>query len=191
MKQQHYRAKDGREVHICSLASGSGLRVILALGRIRAALEATDRQGRSANIALGPGSLSYYAYVSAHFGAIAERNGIRIGHGCFTFDDVEYRPETNAGPNAVGSDELVALSFLSTDGEGSSGNLAGEVIFGLGAANERVDYAETTDRPTIVNLTNHSYFNLAIEGSGNFPGHIVPIECSKLDLRTHARRCRG
>jgi aldose 1-epimerase len=87
---------------------------------------------------------------------------------------------------------LLALSFLSTDGEGSSGNLAGEVTFGLGAANElRVDYAETTDKPTIINLKNHSYFNLASEGSGNFPGHIVPIECSKLDLRTHARRCRG
>jgi aldose 1-epimerase len=84
---------------------------------------------------------------------------------------------------------LLALSFLSTDGEGSSGNLA--VTFGLGAANElRIDYAATTDEPTIINLTNHSHFNLAGEGSGNFPGHVVSIECSKLDLRTHARRCR-
>jgi aldose 1-epimerase len=101
MKQRHYRTtKDGRKVNIYSLASGSGLRVILALGRVRAALEAPDRQGRSANIVLGPGSLSYYAYVSPHFGAIAERNAIRIAHGCFTFDGVEYRLETNAGPNA-------------------------------------------------------------------------------------------
>jgi aldose 1-epimerase len=98
MKQQHYGTKDGREVDIYSLASGSGLRVILALGRIRAALEAPDRQGRSANVVLGPGSLSDYAYVSPHFGAMAERYAIRIVHGCFTFDGVEYRLETNAGP---------------------------------------------------------------------------------------------
>jgi aldose 1-epimerase len=61
----------------------------------------------------------------------------------------------------------------------------------MGAANElRIDCAATTDKPTIINLTDHSYFNLAGEGSGDILGHIVSIECSKLDLRTHARRCR-
>jgi Glucosamine-6-phosphate isomerases/6-phosphogluconolactonase/Aldose 1-epimerase len=75
--------------------------------------------------------------------------------------------------------------------EGSPGNLPAEVTFGLGAANElRIDYAATTDKPTIINLTNHSYFNLSGEGSGDILVHIVFIECSKLDLRTHARRCR-
>jgi aldose 1-epimerase len=196
MEKQHYgTTEDGREVDVYTMANGAGMRVsILTFGCIIAALDVPDRQGRSGNVVLGLGSLSDYAHVSPHFGAIAGRYANRIARGRFAIDGVEYRLETNAGPNALhggrkgfdkvvwraagGVGESLALSYLSPDGEdGYPGNLAVEVIFSLGAANElSIDYAATTDKPTIVNLTNHSYFNLAGEGSGDILGHVVAIE---------------
>ena len=92
MKQQHYGAtKDGQEVDVYTMASGSGMRVnSLTFGCIGAASEAPHCRGQSANIVLGLGSLSDYAYVSPHFGAIAERCAIRIARGRFAIDGVVW-----------------------------------------------------------------------------------------------------
>ena len=184
MHREHYGAtEDGQPVDVYTLANTAGMRVhILTLGCIIASLDVPDREGKPANVVLGLDSLEGYLHRSPHFGAIAGRYANRIARGRFVIDGIEYRLETNAGPNALhggrhgfdkvvwqadsaGGDMLV-LRYLSPDGEaGYPGNLAVEVTYRLGDTNElRIDYAATTDKPTIVNLTNHSYFNLAGEG---------------------------
>jgi aldose 1-epimerase len=186
--------EDGRPVVAYTLASAAGMRVrILTLGCIIARLEVPDRDGKLANVVLGSDSVDGYLHRSPHFGAIAGRYANRIARGRFAIDGIEYQLDVNAPPNALhggphGFDKVVwqaesldqealALRYLSPDGEeGFPGNLAVEVTYRLGAGNDlRIDYAATTDKPTIVNLTNHSYFNLAGEGYGDVLDHIVSI----------------
>ena len=196
MKKAHYgTTEDGSEVDIYTLANGAGMRVeILTFGCVIARLDVPDRRGRIDNVVLGLDSLAGYALRSPHFGAIAGRYANRIALGRFAIDGKTYQLDINATPNAMhggrkgfhkvvwqgeaGSGEQVILRYLSRDGEESyPGNLDVEVRYSLGAANElRIDYEATTDKPTIVNLTNHSYFNLAGEGSGDVLGHFVTIE---------------
>ncbi len=178
-----------------TLANTAGMRVcVLTLGCIIARLEVPDRDGKSANIVLGSDSVDGYLHRSPHFGAIAGRYANRIARGRFTIDGIEYQLDTNAPPNTLhggrhGFDKVIwqaeshdgdalVLRYLSPDGEeGFPGNLAVEVTYRLGPANDlRIDYTATTDKPTVVNLTNHSYFNLAGEGSGDVLNHIVSIE---------------
>jgi aldose 1-epimerase len=187
--------EDGHAIDVYTLANVAGMRVrILTLGCIIASLEVPDREGNFANVVLGLDSVSDYLQRSPHFGAIAGRFANRIARGRFAVDGTEYRLETNAGPNALhggrhGFDKMIwqaaapggealRLRYLSPDGEaGYPGNLAVEVTYRLGEANDlRIDYVATTDKPTIINLTNHSYFNLAGEGSGDVLDHVVSIE---------------
>jgi aldose 1-epimerase len=194
-KRPYGVTEDGRSVDIYTLANGSGMRVgILTFGCIIASIEVPDRAGRLANVVLGLDSLDGYAHRSPHFGAVVGRFANRIARGRFAIDGTEYRLDTNNGPNALhggrrgfdkrawdavgGEGEALRLSYLSPDGEeGYPGTLAVEVAYRLGKANElRIDYRATTDRPTVVNLTNHSYFNLAGEGSGDILDHVVAIE---------------
>jgi aldose 1-epimerase len=187
--------EDGQTVDAYTLANATGMRVqILTLGCIMARLEVPDRDGNQANVVLGKNSVDGYMHRSAHFGAIAGRYANRIARGRFAIDGTEYQLPINAAPNAMhggphgfhkvvwraespGGETLV-LRYRSRDGEeGFPGNLDVEVTYTLGAANElRIDYVATTDQPTIVNLTNHSYFNLAGEGADGVLGHIVSIE---------------
>ena len=196
MKRERYGVtEDGQAVDVITLTSAAGMRVrILTLGCIIAGLEVPDRQGRFANVVLGLDSVFDYMHRSPHFGAIAGRYANRIARGRFAIDGIEYRLVTNAGPNALhggphGFDKVVwqahtpggetlTLRYLSPDGEeGYPGDLAVEVTYRVSAGNDlRIDYAATSDRPTIVNLTNHSYFNLAGEGSGDILDHVVSIE---------------
>jgi aldose 1-epimerase len=195
MKSERYGVtEDGQPVDAHTLANAAGMRVrVLTLGCIIARLEVPDREGKSVNVVLGMDTLSDYMHRSPHFGAIAGRYANRIAGGRFTIDGTEYRLDTNAAPNALhggrhGLDkkvwqahgpggEALVLRYTSPDGEeGYPGNLAVEVTYTLGSTNElRIDYAATTDKPTVVNLTNHSYFNLAGEGSGDVLGHVVSI----------------
>ena len=193
--EQYGITEDGRNVVACTLANAAGMRVcVLTLGCIIARLEVPDRDGKLANVVLGLDSVEGYLHRSPHFGAIAGRYANRIAHGRFTIDGVDYQLDTNAPPNALhggrhGFDKVVwqaesldgdalVLRYLSPDGEeGFPGNLAVEVTYRLGAANDlRIDYTATTDKPTVVNLTNHSYFNLAGEGSGDVLDHMVSID---------------
>jgi aldose 1-epimerase len=187
--------EDGTAVVAYTLANTAGMRVcVLTLGCIIARLEVPDREEKSANIVLGSDSVAGYLHRSPHFGAIAGRYANRIARGRFTIDGIEYQLDTNAPPNTLhggrhGFDKVIwqaeshdgdalVLRYLSPDGEaGFPGNLAVEVTYRLGFANDlRIDYTATTDKPTVVNLTNHSYFNLAGEGSGDVLNHIVSIE---------------
>jgi aldose 1-epimerase len=167
---------------------------ILTLGCIISRLEVPDRNGRMDNVVLGLDRLDDYLYRSPHFGAIAGRYANRIAGGRFQIDDSKYQLEINDGPNTLhggrnGFDkkiwraeasggEKLTLRYLSPDGEeGFPGDLAVVVTYTVSADNElRIDYSATTQKPTVVNLTNHSYFNLAGEGSGDILNHIVSIE---------------
>ncbi len=196
MKKAHYGTTEaGQDVDVYTLANDAGMRVdILTFGCVIARLEVPDRRGRIDNVVLGLDSLAGYALRSPHFGAIAGRYANRIALGRFAIDGKTYQLDINAAPNAMhggrkgfhkvvwqgapGSGEQVILKYASRDGEESfPGNLDVEVRYSLGADNElRIDYEAVTDKPTIVNLTNHSYFNLAGEGSGDVLGHLVTIE---------------
>jgi aldose 1-epimerase len=186
--------EDGQPVAAYALTNSGGMRVcILTLGCIIARLEVPDRDGTIANVVLGSDSVDGYLHRSPHFGAIAGRFANRIARGRFAIDGTEYKIETNAPPNALhggrrGFDKVVwqaesagealILRYLSPDGdEGFPGNLAVQVTYRLGAANHlSIEYTATTDKSTIVNLTNHSYFNLAGEGCGDVLDHIVSID---------------
>lgn len=189
---------DGVPVDVHALETAAGMRArILNLGCIIASLEVPDREGGLANVVLGLDSVSGYLHRSPHFGAIAGRYANRIADGRFRIDGVEHRLATNAGRNTLhggprgfdkavwqaseGDDGALVLRHVSPDGDqGFPGTLAVEVRYSLGAGNElRIDYAATTDRPTVVNLTNHSYFNLAGEGSGDALDHVVTIEADR------------
>jgi len=195
MNPEHFGVTDdGSPVEAYNLANTAGMKVrILTLGCVIARLEVPDRRGKVGNVVLGLDSVASYMHFSPHFGAIAGRFANRIAGGRFVLDGVEYRLPTNNGANTLhsgkhGFDKMVwtaaratgtelVLRYLSPDGEaGFPGNLAVEVTYRLSVTNElRIDYRATTDRATIVNLTNHSYFNLAGEGSGDVLGHVVSI----------------
>ena len=184
---------DGTPVEAYTLANGHGVSVrILTYGGTVQAIDLPDRDGKVANVVLGFARLEDYLARSPYFGSITGRYANRIAKGAFTLDGMACRLATNDGPNALhggtaGFDKKVwrareldgpdrvglELAYVSPDGEeGYPGNLATTVTYTLADANElRIDYAATTDRPTVVNLTNHSYFNLAGEGSGSILGH--------------------
>ena len=198
---------DGRSVEVYRLANEVGVAVeVLTYGGILRSIEVPDRVGRTANVALGLPSLEDYIDRSPYFGAVVGRFANRIADGVFEIDGTTYRAPVNEPPTSVhgglegfdkklwaaepfGDDGCVGvrLRYVSRDGEeGYPGTLDTEVTYRLarGSGVLRVDYSATTDRPTIVNLTNHSYLNLAGEGSGSVLDHVLEIAASRyLPLR--------
>jgi aldose 1-epimerase len=191
---------DGTPVHRWTLENGGTRMRVLSYGGIVQSLEVPDRRGRYANVSLGFDRLEDYVASSPYFGALIGRYGNRIGGGRYTLDGHEYRLSVNDGPNslhggAAGFDKRVwdvepfrspagvglVLRYVSADGEmGHPGRLDTTVTYTLtGDGDWRIDYAATTDRPTVVNLTNHTYFNLAGEGSGDVLGHELRLAASR------------
>lgn len=167
---------------------------ILTFGAIVASVEAPDRDGVCRNVVLGHADLAGYVADTAYFGATIGRYANRIASGCFKLDGREYQLERNNPPNTLhgglrGFDKAVwcaepragvtavTLRHRSADGDqGYPGTLDVAVTYMLSLDNVlTIDYAATTDRPTIINLTNHSYFNLAGEGTGDIYGHELTI----------------
>jgi aldose 1-epimerase len=200
MKNRSYgTTADGIPVEEYTLTNTNDMEVtIITYGGAIASIMAPDRDGNLANVALGCKNLKDYETKSPFFGCITGRFANRIAAGKFTIDGRECKLALNNGPNALhgglkGFDkkvwaaaplsgaEGVELSYLSPDGEeGYPGNLSVKVVYTLTEQNEiRIDYAATTDKPTIVNLTNHSYFNLGGEGSGTIYGHILKINADR------------
>lgn len=191
--QPYGTTADRQGVDAYTLENASGLRAqILSLGCVIARLEVPDRDGVAANVVLGLESVDGYMTRSPHFGAIAGRFANRIAGGRFSIDGTAYQLDLNAPPNAMhggkrgfhkrvwqaespGGETLV-LRYLSADGEeGFPGNLSVAVTYRLTDVNElHIIYQATTDKPTIVNLTNHSYFNLA--GCGTILDHELRID---------------
>ena len=152
-----------------------------------------DKNGNLGDIVLGYDSASQYPAGNPYFGALIGRYGNRIGKGQFTLDGTTYQLETNNGANALHGGpggfhnvmwdvvevkpNSIALAYTSADGEeGYPGTLQAKVIYTLTDDNElSIDYEATTDQPTIVNLTHHSFFNLAGEGKGDILNHELQI----------------
>jgi aldose 1-epimerase len=184
MKPQPFgTTADGTEVFLYTLKNHSGMEAkITNYGGIVVSLRAPDRAGRFDDVVLGYDSLAGYLKETPYFGALIGRYGNRIGRGTFTLNGQEYALATNNGKNHLhgglkGFDKVVwgaeqmetpagpslVLKYLSRDGEeGYPGNLRVQAVYTVTEANElAVEFSATTDKPTVVNLTHHSYFNLA------------------------------
>src|SRR5205085_4855485 len=162
------------------------------LRRAIVSLKVPDRRGHFDDVVLGFDDIAAYQRQSFYIGALIGRYGNRIARGRFTLDGVEYHLATNNGENHLhggvrGFDKVVwnarplaskggaalELTYLSKDGEeGYPGSLSVRVVYTLTDANElRIDYTATTDKATVVNLTQHNYYNLAGAGSGDILNH--------------------
>ena len=190
---------DGTVVDVYTLKNAGGMEVrAISYGGIITSLKVPDRAGAMADVVMGFDNLEGYLAGHPYFGAIIGRYGNRIGKGQFALDGKTYTLAKNNGPNHLhggvkGFDKVVwktapvegqnAITFtrMSPDGEeGYPGNLQVRVIYTLSDANELiVDYHATTDKPTPVNLTQHSYFNLAGDGSGDILGHGLTINADR------------
>ena len=180
------KTSDGAPVDLYTLTNVNGMTVgIITYGGAVASLTAPDRHGKYADVVLGMDSVAGYQKQTAFFGALIGRYGNRIGHAQFSLDGQTYKLPKNDGDNTLhggskGFDKHVwkarpaqgaalELTYVSKDGEeGFPGTLTAHVIYTVTARNElKIDYSATTDKDTVVNLTNHSYFNLAGAGEGD------------------------
>lgn len=171
---------DGKNVNLYVLENPSGMEVCATNygGRI-VSIMVPDRNGNFQDVVLGHDSISDYINIDGNFGALIGRYGNRIAQGKFTLDSIEYQlPQNNYGHCLHGgpvgfhhkvwdavqpNDSTLELRLQSPDGEaGFPGNLNVKVVYTLTHDNSlKLEYTATTDKPTIVNLTNHSYFNLS------------------------------
>ena len=184
---------DGRLVEEFTLQNSVGMEVkCITFGGILTSIKVPDRKGRLANVALSFESLANYVAEHPYFGAITGRYANRIAGGAFSLDGKDYRLFKNDGGNSLHGGEIgfdkrvwsaraqdgaVELAYRSSDGEeGYPGNLDVRVRYSLDESNAlRIDYTAKTDAPTVLNLTNHSYFNLSGEGEGAIYDHILML----------------
>lgn len=200
-KRPFGRLADGTPVDLYTLTNRHGIEAqITNYGGAVVSLKVPDARGQMADVVLGFDDPAGYEADASYFGALIGRFGNRIAGGRFRLDGREYRLAQNNAPNHLhggvrGFDKVVwqarplrrraaaalELTYLSRDGEeGYPGNLSVRVVYALTDRGElRIEYSATTDRATIVNLTHHSYFNLAGAGAGDILGH---------RLRLHADR---
>jgi aldose 1-epimerase len=195
------RLSDGADVESYTLTNVNGMEVrTIPYGAIIASVRVPDRRGHLADVVLGFDTIDGYTSKSPYFGAVVGRYGNRIAKGRFTLDGATYQLATNNGVNHLhggvkGFDKAlwraepferdglvgVVYSHTSPDGdEGYPGTLTIHVTYTLTPSNAiTVDYDATTDRATPVNLTQHSYFNLAGEGNGDILGHRLTIDADR------------
>ena len=194
------KLKDGTPVKIFTLRNGNGMVArVIEQGAIITELLALDRQGRATNVVLGAKTLDEYLNGFAGSAAVIGRFANRIADAKFTLDGVEYKLAANNGKNhlhggrsgfasklwkgkalpAQPGESSVQFIYTSKDGEENyPGTLTAKVTYTLTDKNEfRIDYEATSDKPTIVNLTNHAYFNLA--GQGDILDHVLHLNASQ------------
>ncbi len=194
------KTPDGQNVDLYTLTNQNGMQVAITnFGGIVVRIQTVDRQGKTDDVVLGYDSLDGYVNDTAYFGAVIGRYGNRIALGKFTLDGARYTLARNNGENslhggikgfnkavwqaremAVEDGPSVELTYLSKDGEeGYPGNLSVKVLYTLTDRNElKIDYTATTDKKTVLNLTNHSYFNLNPAGSDVLQ-HLLMIQADK------------
>ncbi|MCD4727095.1 MAG: galactose mutarotase [Pirellulales bacterium] len=200
-KEPFGKTPEGAEVDLYTLTNANGLRVkIMTYGATITSVEVPDRDGRLANVTLSLDSLDDYLKDHPFFGSTVGRYANRIAKGKFSIDGKEYTLATNNGPNHLhggekGFDKVVwkaepvdgedfvgvAFSHESPDGEeGYPGELLVKVTYSLTNDNElRMEFAATTDKPTVVNLVNHTYWNLAGGGAGDVLDHLLTLNADR------------
>jgi aldose 1-epimerase len=193
---------DGVAIHSYTLKNTAGMQVkIIDYGATVVSLSVPDRTGSSADIVLGYDSLVNYVKDNAYLGTIVGRYGNRIGKGLFTLDKKEYRLSINNGENHLHggikgfnkmvwhaepidttTDPALKLTLVSKDGdEGYPGTVNLSVVYTLTKNNElRIEYIGTTDKPTILNPTHHSYFNLTGDMTKTVLDHELMIDADKI-----------
>jgi aldose 1-epimerase len=192
---------DGSVVKLFTMTNAAGMEVrMMTYGAVLVSVKAHDRSGRLDEVTVGHDNLEGYLTKSRFFGAVVGRYANRIGGAEFTLDGRAYTLAKNNGPNHLhggvkGFDKFlwsatvpsdprgpsVAFTRTSPDGEeGYPGTLAVMIVYTLTERNELVlDYYGVTDKPTHVNLTQHAYFNLAGDGSGDVLGHRLRLEADR------------
>jgi len=200
-KKDFGKTADGKPVELFTLTNSRGSEAaIVTYGGAVVSLKVPDKSGKLGDVVLGYDSIADYEKHSAYFGALIGRYGNRIGKGKFSIDGREYSLATNNGENHLhggikGYDKVVwkarpstdtaganlELSYLSPDGdEGYPGTLNIKVVYTLTENNElKIVYSATTDKPTVVNLTHHSYFNLAGAGNPSILDHVLTLNASR------------
>ncbi|MGD8500318.1 MAG: aldose epimerase family protein [Phycisphaerales bacterium] len=201
-KESFGQTPDGRQVDLYTLTNANGLRArVTNYGAILVSLEVPDGEGNLADVTLGYDSLGEYIKRGAFFGATVGRYANRIGGAKFVLNGIEYKLAANNGPNhihggkkgfdkvvwrledlkAEGDRAMVRMSYVSEDGEeGYPGNLACCITYALTKDDElQISYEAETDKMTVVNLTNHSYFNLAGQGTCDVLDHVLMLNADK------------
>jgi aldose 1-epimerase len=190
---------DGRVAHLYTLNNSNGAEVVITnFGGAIVCLKVPDRHGKLDDVVLGYDTLAGYQTGNFYLGATIGRYGNRIANGEFTLGGIRYSlPKNNAANHLHGGGKgfhtvlwnaedvstkdapALRLTYLSKDREeGYPGNLSVAVLFALTADNElKIDYRASTDKETVVNLTNHSYFNLA--GAGSILNHQLKLAASR------------
>jgi aldose 1-epimerase len=201
-KQSFGKTASGEQIDLYSLTNKKGMEVsVTNFGATVVALRVPDRSGKPADVVLGYDTLQGYENGKSYFGATVGRYANRIGGGKFSIEGKTYTLPKNNGNNTlhggiVGFNKKVwkvreipsngaaalELTYLSADGEeGFPGNLSVKVVFTLPAdGNElKIDYTAATDKDTVLNLSNHSYFNLSGEGSGDILDHVLTLHAKQ------------
>ncbi|CAN7617638.1 galactose mutarotase [Pseudomonas sp. LjRoot277] len=194
------KTNDGTPVEQYILRNSHGLTAtVITYGGILQSLKVPDKNGKFDDVVLGFDNVQGYQSGTAYFGATIGRFGNRLANGAFELDGKRYQVPLNDGSNSLhggpqgfdkdvwkaqpsnGKDSVgVTLTYLSADGEmGFPGNLKTEVTYSLNEHNElRIDYKASTDKATVLNLTNHSYFNLAGAGNGDVLKQLATLHAS-------------
>ncbi len=199
-KESFGQTSGGRQIDLYTLTNTNGLRArIMNYGAILVSLEVPDRDGNIGDITLGFDALDGYLKEHPYFGATVGRYANRIGKAKFVLDGVEYKLAANNDENHLhggikgfdkvvwkledlrseSNEAVVKLSYISEDGEeGYPGNLACSITYTLTKDDElKFSYEAQTDKTTVINLTNHSYWNLA--GQGDILGHELMLNADK------------
>ncbi len=196
-KKPFGKTPEGQQVDLYVLTNKSGAEAaITTFGGAVVSLKVPDRNGKFADVVLGYDSVEGYVADKSFFGVLVGRYGNRIGHAQFTLDGKTYTLAKNNGENSLHGGikgfnkgvwsaktlppkdgQSLELSYVSKDGEeGFPGNLKVTVTYTWTDGNAlKIDYSATTDKKTVVNLTNHSYFNLGGQGSGDILGYQLMI----------------
>ena len=185
-KQPFGKTEDGQQTDLYLLTNKNGVEAAITnYGGTVVTLKVPDRNGKFDDVVLGYDKLEDYEAGKAYFGAIVGRYANRIAHAKFTLDGITYTLPKNDGDNHLhgvfnkrvwnakdvssGAGQALELTYLSKDGEdGFPGDLSVKVVYTLTNQNElKIDYSAATDKDTVLNLTNHCYFNLAGQGNGD------------------------
>ncbi len=226
-KRRFGTTKDGKEVFLYTLANAKGMKAqVMNYGAILVSLEVPDKNGECADVVMGYDTLPEYFENGGFFGAVIGPSANRIANARFTVNGVEYQLDVNDGPNNLHShkelgshkrvwdvqegENSVTFSLKMADGDmGFPGNKKLQITYTLTDDNElKLEYAGWSDKDTVFNMTNHTYFNLDGHDAGNIADHVmtlyaeafteirpgaiptgklVPVEGTPMDFRTPKR----